>query len=67
MYLWEPRAFFISTYVMSSVMLLQLHKKDQWLFQIASVSSYQEAPLYQELHPYEFVCVIHPESCSYPF
>lgn len=35
---------------------------DQSVPQIATVSAYQEAPLYQELHSHESVCVIHPES-----
>ncbi len=46
---------------MLSLMLLELNR-NRCLPQIALVSAYQEAPLYQELHPHESVCVVHPES-----
>lgn len=29
-------------------------------------SLHQEAPLYEEQHPHEPVCLLHPESCVHP-
>lgn len=57
-----------STYPHAFSFPLKWHNNDSKVAQrsmpcyIPPVSAYQEAALYQELHPHESVCVIHPES-----